>query len=425
MTRVFFRTFGCSLNQSDTEVMKGILEEMDYELVDNTDIAEVLVINSCAVKKPTETKFFKYLDELKALDKPIVITGCIAQTMPKKLEGCGIIGPDNLNSIIQVIEETMHNNPITEIKNKKQERLNTPKIRKNQTIEILPISHGCLGECTYCIVKNARGEFYSYKENQILKQAQTAINQGVKEIWLTSQDTGCYGKDTDTFLPTLIRKIADIEGDFRIRIGMMNPEHIIDMIDDLIDAYQHPKVFKFIHIPLQSGSNKILKKMKRKYTVEQYKEIVNKIRPLTLATDVICGFPGETDKDFQMTLDLIKEIKPDIVNISRFYSRPGTNAQRYKQLTGDITKTRSKKLSTLFEHISWEQNRKWVGWSGRVIVEDTTLARNDYYKPIVLEEEYNPGDTIKVKILKANVYHLLAKPVSSSLEHPSDSSHIV
>jgi len=415
MTKVFFKTFGCTLNFSDTEMMQGLLVDLGFEIVEEPEESEVIVINTCAVKKPTENKFFKYLNEINQLNRPIVITGCIAQAMPEKLKGYSLVGPDNINSIVEVIEETMHNNPQKLLEREQKPRLNQPKIRKNKIIEIIPICKGCLGDCSYCIVKNTRGEFFSYDKSEIIKQAEMGVLKGAKEIWITAQDTGCYGKDIGSSLPELLNELTMINGDFFIRVGMMNPNHVKVMLDELIDVYKNPKIFKFLHIPVQSGNDKILKKMKRKYTVSDFWEIIKRFRQeipeITISTDIICGYPGEKKEQFQDSVDLINEIKPDVLNISRFWSRPKTKASSLFPLSGEETKNRSRRITSVFDWTAFENNKRWRNWEGAIIIDengknDTWVGRNSSYKPVIVEGDYSLGQKINVRIEHVTTHDL-------------------
>jgi len=418
MTKVFFKTYGCTLNCSDTELMQGILADQGFTIVPEPDEAEAIVINSCTVKQPTENRFFKYLAEIKKLRKPIVIAGCIPKATPTKVKGYAILGPDQITKIKDVIEEALHDNPVRELSAEKQQRLNLPKVRRNPIVEIIPICSGCLGSCTYCIVKFARGRLHSYDKTAIIKQAESAITEGVKEIWLTAQDTGCYGRDIGTFLPSLLRVLVAVGGDFHVRLGMMNPNQVQDMIDDLIEVYKSDKIYKFLHIPVQSGNNEILQKMNRRYTVEQFKEIISRFRQnipdITIATDIICGFPGETKEQFKDSIDLINEIRPDVLNISRFWSRPKTKAEKMEQLSGEETKKRSRTMTSVFNWISFENNKKWRDWEGPILIdekgkEDSWIGRNFAYKPVILEGNYRLGKEINVRVFDVTNHDLRAR----------------
>ena len=279
MTKICIETAGCSLNQSDSELMAGLLKDAGFDISRSAEASDLVIINTCTVKGPTEAKFWKRLAELMNLRKKIVIAGCIAQTIPDELKEFSLIGTTQINNIVSVVEETLNGNVVKLIAFGKNPRLNLPKIRKNRVVEIVPISSGCLGEpCAYCKVKQARGDLVSYEKDAIIKQVSKAVISGAKEIWLTSQDNGCWGKDIDNSFPALLREVAKIPGDFKIRVGMMNPNYAKEFLDELIEAMKNDKVFKFLHLPVQSGNNEILKLMRRKYTAEDFKDVVSRLR---------------------------------------------------------------------------------------------------------------------------------------------------
>ena len=416
MTKVFFKTFGCTLNQSDSEIMQGILVDVGFEIVESADESEVIVLNTCTVKKPTENKVLKYLSDIRGLKKYVVVSGCMAQAMSEKLEGYSLLGPHNLSQIIQVIEETMHGSKMVVLTEHMEPRYNIPKVRKNPIIEILPICSGCMGECTYCIVRKARGGFYSYDKKEIISQAEKSIRDGARELWLTAQDTGCYGAGIGTSLPDLVKDLAAINGDFKIRVGMMNPNHVPKMIDELIEIYKNDKVFKFLHIPVQSGSDRILGVMRRKYTVKDFRDIITNFRKhipdITIATDMICGYPGETNEEFEKSVKLIEEVQPDVVNVSRFFSRPWTQAAKSVQLPGREIKNRSRRLSSIFDWVSFEHNRKWRNWAGSIMIhekgkDDSWVGRNYAYKPVVVCGSFKPGQEVWCRIVSVTSHYLI------------------
>jgi len=205
-----------------------------------------------------------------------------------------------------------------------------------------------LNRCTFCATKLARGNLRSYRIGDIKRQVEKAVTDGCKRINLTSQDDGCYGFDIDTDLPSLLNELITIEGDFTIRVGMMNPWHLDKVMDGLLEVFESDKIFKFLHIPVQAGSEQVLKHMRRIHTVENFKDAVEKFRAkfsgMNIATDIIVGYPSETEEDFQETLELIEETKPEVVNISRFSSRQGTDASKMKQISSEIMKDRSQRL---------------------------------------------------------------------------------
>ncbi|MDD5416995.1 MAG: MiaB/RimO family radical SAM methylthiotransferase, partial [Candidatus Aenigmarchaeota archaeon] len=246
---------------------------------------------------------------------------------------------------------------------------------------------------------------------------------GCKEIWITSQDTGAYGLDEydKSQLPDLMNKINDIPKDFMVRIGMMNPNNIKPILTELINSFNNKKMYKFIHIPVQSGSDEILKAMNRKYTALEFKDLVEAFRDAfrcTIWTDIIVGYPGETEEQFKETLKLIKEIEPDYVNISRFAKRDGTPAAQLKQLDTEEMKRRTSTLTNLVENMSLKKNREWIGWSGDILItergkkEGQWIGRNFAYKQVVINMNGNLlGKFIKVRIDDATPTTLVGWPI--------------
>ena len=240
------------------------------------------------------------------------------------------------------------------------------------------------------------------------------ISEGCREIWLSSTDNGCYGFDIGTNIIELLRKCELIPGDFRIRIGMMNPMHLKSLKARLIQLLEESnRIYRFLHIPVQSGSERILRSMKRGHTVKMYKDIVKSFRDrfpdTTVGTDIIVGFPGENEKDFEDTLDLILESKPDIVNCSRYAARPGTSATLLKgRLTTEVAKDRSARIHEVTTKISLERNVRWIGWTGSIIIDEVSQnfiqGRNYAYKPIFIKKEGSRigspklGDRIMVRV---------------------------
>jgi MiaB/RimO family radical SAM methylthiotransferase len=234
----------------------------------------------------------------------------------------------------------------------------------------------------------------SYKPSEIEQRVRQALTSGVKEIWLTSQDTACYGRDISTDLAHLLRKVCEVEGDFLVRVGMMTPNLALEILDDLVDAYKHDKIFKFLHLPVQSGDNEVLRLMNRLYSIEDFETIVQsfrrKIPEITIATDVICGFPGESNEAFARTTELIKEVQPDVVNVSKFFPRPHTPALEMKQLDSREVRGRSKAMAELSRRIAFERNKGWMHWKGTILVDErgrdeSWIGRNFVYKSVVVK----------------------------------------
>ena len=246
-----------------------------------------------------------------------------------------------------------------------------------------------------------------------------AVTMGRREIQLTSQDTGIYGRDIGSSLPALLKRITKVPGEFRIRVGMMNPAGLISILDELIEAYACRKIFKFLHMPIQSGDDAILRLMKRGYVVEEAVGIVESVRTaipgLTFSTDIITGFPGEDDVSFEKTLKLVEKLAPDLVNITRFSERPGTGAVTLKnKVHGRVSKERSRQLTQLRFRISAEKNRTFVGREMRVLVTErgkgrSVICRDDNYRSVVIKQALPVGEWIDVKIIDSTDVYLLGR----------------
>ncbi len=416
MVKIYIKTYGCALNQADSEAIEGVLLKAGFKIVESEEKADLIIINSCAVKQPSEEKFFSYLESVR--DKMVVVAGCVPKISPERLAGVSMIGPKQIQNIVEVVEETINGNIVSLIADDDIDRLSLPKKRKSPMIEIVPISSGCFGSCSYCIVKKARGDLVSYKPEKIAESVQRAVTHGAKEIWLTAQDTGCYGADIGTDLPSLLNQLVKIPGNFRIRVGMMNPNHLKKILPDLLSSFRDEKIFKFIHIPVQSGNDRVLKLMRRRYSSKDYvsiiKDIKHEIPDMTVATDIIVGFPTESDEEFNDTLRLIKETKPDVLNISRYWKRKGTDAAEMEQVSFVEIKERIKIISSVFDWIAYENNKKWVKWTGEVLVDEhskdnTSVGRNYAYKPVIISGRKNIGEWVKIVVSDVTRYDLRAE----------------
>jgi len=429
-TKVHVITYGCAQNKADGEIIRGILAEHGFKIVDSESEADIIVVNTCGVKVPTEFKVLNKLRKLSSTGKPVIVAGCLPKI---NLEGiiksipnfAAIVGPFSYQRIHEIARRIVEGERgIIDIKSDKMVKVCTPRLRENKVVGIVPICEGCLGSCTYCAVRLARGRLFSFPPDAIVREVERFVREGCREIWITAQDTIAYGADIGTSLPELLSKIVEVPGKFRIRIGMMNPGRLLNYLDEMLEVYQHPKVYKFIHIPVQSGNDEILRRMNRPYTVDEFRQIVKEIRrkipEMTIETDVIVGFPGETEEQFMDTVELVKELEPDIVNISRFGPRPNTPAAKMKpQVPGWKIKERSRLMTKVVKEISYRRNQRWVGWRGEVLVSGIgikggVVSRNYTYKPIVLQlgEEYL-GYEFEIRITRADTFYLDAEVIST------------
>jgi MiaB-like tRNA modifying enzyme len=346
--------------------------------------ADIIIVNTCVVKEPTENKIIKYLEDLPR-DKRVIITGCMPRTSTRLLRNKfehSLVGCDNIFDIVNVVNGMMKES----LEPRKIVRVGVVPIQKNPVIEIIPVCQGCLGECTYCITKYARGDLFSYKPSVIFSHVRGALKRGVREFWFTAQDTGAYGKDIKTNIIELLKKVIRIKGFFKIRLGMMNPVHALKLKKGLVEVLNHEKLFKFIHLPVQSGSNRILDLMKRDYTSEEFIELCNylkkRVPDLTISTDIIVGFPSETEQDFRNTLKLVKIVKPDVLNLSRFWKRRLTKASLLEQVNVSVVKSRVKRLESLHKKIALRNNKAYLNKVVNVLIDEEGRARSDSYKII-------------------------------------------
>ncbi len=426
MLEIYFETYGCTANQNSTEIMKGLISQAKLNITKNINFADIIIINSCIVKEPTQEKIQRKIKDLLKKNKKIILTGCMPKLNREKLQhqNLFLLSTNNIkkiNKLIQDIKDQTYdeNKYLTstfEIKS------NLPKISNGKTIGINQISEGCLGACTYCITRLAKGKLYSYPQNEILQSIKNDLNSGCKEIWITSQDNASYGNDKKKYLlPDLLKKILKNKKIFFIRLGMMNPNNILKILPKLIRIYKDKKILKFLHIPIQSGSNKILKSMNRKYTKSQFLKIIKTFRSefseISIASDIIVGYPGETQKDFNETCNLIQKIKPEILNVNKFWPRPGTPAEKLKQISPKIRSERAAKLLKLHFEICKQNQKKYLNTEHKVVVdkkgfENTWLAKNENYKLFAIQSNKKLlGKIINVKVKQCTPHYLICEEI--------------
>jgi MiaB-like tRNA modifying enzyme len=421
---VFVKSYGCSANLADGEVLAGCLAKAGYKLAVSASEADVVIYNTCAVKGPTENRAIAALKRAPQ-GKKVIVAGCLPlinfERLRREVRFDGAVGPAVGEEIANVVRRVLAGEKVVCLEGALSAKpgLSLPRLRSNPVVSVVPVSYGCLGSCAYCCVVFARGRLRSYAVAEVAERVRKDLAAGAKEFWVTSQDMACYGRDVGTNLAGLLRALCAVEGDFRVRVGMMTPNLVRDILDDLIEAFKNEKVFKFVHLPVQSGDDQVLRCMRRFYTVQGFREIVNAFRAVfpevTVATDVICGFPDESREAFENTLELIVEVKPDIVNVSKFFARPGTAAAEMRDAVVEPAeiKRRSTEAAKLVRQVLLERNQRWIGWSGEVLIDekgkvpDTWVGRNFAYKPVTVKSLENLlGKTLRVKVAKAFSTHL-------------------
>jgi len=422
MAKIFVEAYGCSASFADSEMISGLILNGGHTLVDNSSKSDLNIVVTCSVKDVTANKMIHRIKSLKS--KPLVVAGCFPKaeksTVEKFSENASLLGPNSLGMTLQVIDSTLNGKKQIALEDSDLSKVGLPKVRLNPVVGIVEIASGCMSECTFCQTKLSKGDLSSYRLGDIVRQVQTEIKEGCKEVWLTSTDNGCYGFDIGTDLPSLVNAVVEIPDDFMIRVGMMNPMYMPRIKEELVKSFDNDKVFKFLHIPVQSGSDKVLHDMKRGHTVGTFREIVKKVKErfgdFTISTDVIVGFPSETEEDFQKTVNLLDEVRPDVVNLSRYSIRPGTEAAEWEQIDVAEVKRRSKIIFEQINKTSIENNKKWIGWTGKVLFDEKTnegiKGRNFAYKPVFVRNEVEIGQYHIVEITDVTVNSLIGKIAS-------------
>lgn len=417
MAKIWVEAYGCSASFADSEMISGLIVNGGHTLARNSSESDLNLVVTCSVKDATANKMIYRIKKLKT--KPLVVAGCLPKAEKKTVEkfskNASMLGPNSLGKTIQVIESTLRGKKTVALEDTDLSKVGLPKVRLNPTVGIIEIANGCMSECTFCQTKLSKGNLNSYRIGDIVRQVRKEIKEGCKEVWLSSTDNGCYGFDIDSDLPTLINSVSDIPNNFKIRVGMMNPMYMPRIRNGLLKSFGNNKVFKFLHVPVQSGSDKVLNEMKRGHTAKTFIDIVSRFRSkfpnFTISTDVIVGFPSENEADFVETIELLERTRPDIVNLSKYSKRPGTEAATWKQVDSSEVRRRSKQIFELSRKISHENNKEWIGWNGDVLFDerndDGVKGRNYAYKPIFVKDYVEIGERHKVTITDVTDHSLL------------------
>jgi MiaB-like tRNA modifying enzyme len=430
MDKTFYlETYGCASNKADSFIISEVLKTHNYEQ-SKIEKAEFIIINTCTVKQQTENKIRARLKELgkKYHNRKLIVCGCLPFVTPEYItiiqelipNIAAIVHPTNIHQIPQIIEcikETKHVQIFDEIIDIDKSCINITH-RKDKITGIMPISEGCEGSCTYCCVKFARGKLRCFDPTTILSNIKNQLKQGIKQIYLTSQDCSNYGFNKIT-LDDLVEEITNLDFKFFLRLGMINPRFLIRNFNQIVSILEKEKVYQFLHIPFQSGSDFILKKMQRPYQISQITDKVELIRKkfpyLTLSTDIICGFPGESAYDFYKTINFVKWLRPEILNISKFTPRPGTKAKEMEQLDSKEIKNRSIRLTRVFRTLMQGINEKWQNWEGEVLIlhktkkENQVFGRNYAYKNVFVDNfKGKVGEFTNVMVYKVDGFNLFA-----------------
>ncbi|MEC8875358.1 MAG: tRNA (N(6)-L-threonylcarbamoyladenosine(37)-C(2))-methylthiotransferase [Candidatus Thermoplasmatota archaeon] len=402
---IWFEGYGCTANQGETVEMRDHAMDLGHEIALSSDNAETVVMGTCTVIESTQNKMERRISELMDQGKNVIVSGCMATADTKRLNSifpeAPLISPGDIEGLGDLIGRGGCK----------------PEKQASPLTTILPISSGCLGRCNYCATLRARGRVTSRSVNDIFFKAQYAIDSGSRELLLTSQDNGAFGADNDSSLENLLNELSHLEGDFRLRVGMLNPMLVAGRSEKMARAWSDNRTYKFMHLPIQSGSQTMLDAMLRDHNLEDFWEVVETFRShypeMMIITDIITGFPGETDEDHQATIELLRRLLPDLVNITRFSPRTGTPAARYRRINGNIVKTRSRELTLLRQGLATKSFRRFVGRRTAVLAVEnqrpgSTLCRDDNYRPIIVKKELPLGEFYDVEIIDSDWAYLTA-----------------
>lgn len=384
MNKVAFYTLGCKVNQYETEAMEEIFEKEGFTVVGEDEIADIYVINTCTVTNLSDRKSRQFIRRAKKLnnDSIIAVVGCYSQVSPEEVSGIEgvdvIIGTTDRNRILELCLKAKASkekiNIVRNVKTQKEfETINIDDI-KSKTRAYIKIQDGCNQFCSYCIIPYARGPIRSRKLDEIIYETEKLANAGFKEIVLTGIHVASYGKDIDnTPLKEVLVRVGEVDGIERIRLSSLEPTLIVeDFMKTMVDI---GKVCDHFHLSLQSGSDSVLKRMNRKYTTDEYRNIVEIIRKYMpnagITTDIIVGFPGETDEEFLETYNFVKEINFSRIHVFKYSPRKGTPAAKFEnQIDGNIKNQRSEKLIALGEELMEKFSSNFIGTNLSVLFEE-------------------------------------------------------
>jgi threonylcarbamoyladenosine tRNA methylthiotransferase CDKAL1 len=421
--KFYIETYGCTANLGNSREAEAVFLEMGHQLTPLAQ-ADIVIVNTCAVTEKTERKIKRRLLQLQGYNDRLVIAGCLATALPGSVKNImclmrvGILSGQAARNIIDFLHNMASIPGRLPSSPSPCQTYPIPPLQAWDLCGIVNIAEGCRGGCSYCIVRKARGGLKSKTPDEICEAVQNLLRSGCVEVQLAAQDTASYGLDIGTTLPELLEKIIDTPGGFMVRIGMMNPDTAGNILGELAEVIQSPKVYSFLHMPLQSGSDEILQNMGRKYSAVDFLRIAERLRrsvdDISLITDVIAGFPGEKDEDFRRTVNLLRTIQPDKVNVTRYSSRPGTPSSRLYDMPDRIKKDRSRELTRLWLEMAAQRNSKYKGTVLDAIVTEhgrgnTMKARAMNYTGIVIEGQPALGSTVRVMVTESNAFYVMGR----------------
>ncbi len=441
--KIYIETYGCQMNFSDSEIVASIITEKNYATAANAEEADIIFLNTCSIRENAEQKVFNRLKQLQHLrkNKPgmvLGVLGCMAERLKTSLleeNQMGmkvdmVVGPDAYRDLPQLLLDVESGHKAVNVILSSEETyadITPVRYASNGVSAFISIMRGCENFCTYCVVPFTRGKERSRNPESIVNEARELFRQGYREITLLGQNVNSYNWTEETSdvawnFPALMRAVAQVDPSLRIRFATSHPK---DMSDELLKTIaEHPNICKAIHLPAQSGSSRVLKKMNRKYTREDYLDRIQAIKQIlpgcAISTDLIAGFCGETEEDHKLTLSLMQEVGYDFAFMFKYSERPGTLAA--KKLTDDVPETvKSRRLQEIIElqnELSLASNQADIGKVVEVLVEGTSKksekrvsGRNSQNKMVVFDniKNHQPGDYVMVKITGCSSATLLGE----------------
>ncbi len=428
--RAYIKTYGCTLNASDADLMRCMLEADGIEVVRHADAADVVVLNTCTVKRATEQRIVHALGTMAGMR--VVVTGCMAganaDTIARAAPHASIVTQPNICHIADAVRQASAGarTVIDGYAHTDRAALLARMLGSNRTgpVARIGIGDGCLSACAFCETRYARGPLNSFSAQQIIAAVRGSVAGGAVDVQLAAQDAGAYGAERRTNIVELMRAVSEIEGDFKVRIGMLNPEHLGGYIKEFASALNHERFYKFVHLPVQSGSDAVLHDMRRRYSVESFEEQVRVLRSeiegVAIATDIIVGYPTESDEDFEDTMALLSRMRFEMINISRFAPRPHARASSLPQLPARLIKERSVRASRHARSIMAQNNSEFIGRDVEFRVTEETRAslngKSDSYRQVVLRKGAcaagaSLGERLRGRVYAASAYALYARVV--------------
>lgn len=434
MKRAAFYTLGCKVNQYETEAMIESFENAGYETVDYTEYADVYIINTCTVTNMGDRKSRQIIRRALDLnpDAFVAVVGCYSQIAPAEvLEIPGVslvVGTNERSRIVELVEYAMKKeeklNLVNDIMEVREFEEMSIKNYKSRTRAFLKIQEGCDQYCTYCIIPYARGHIRSRKPESIVAEVKELAENGFKEVVLTGIHVASYGKDLgDTSFIAIIEQVHQVEGIERIRMSSVDPNV---MTDEFLGRLKKlPKICRHFHLSLQSGCDETLKRMNRKYTTEEYKRVVGKLREafddVAITTDLIVGFPGETEEEFQKTAAFVEEISFSAMHVFKYSPREGTPAAKYKdQVKPQVKEARSKLITSIAKKNEEKFKKSFIDRSMKVLYEQPIDEKGALYEGLTdnyIRVVSESGSDIKGKILETVMLELKEDSLSGKIKH--------